>query len=171
MNEQIQPQEQESMTARIAKLSRMISTEHYPTEDRAALKRYSPGCVIPLAFYRLWLKHMEEKLPDNITAWAAIAFGLATMGKEAHQPGRPLGRVLAEAGYSEARIEQILASDDDVRIKLFTNMVHFLSARGKGFNWTEAARFLLTTDESKREAIHLRIASDFYRTLFKSTKK
>lgn len=171
MNEQTQPQEQESLHAQIARLSRMIGAEHYPTGDLAALKRYSPGGVIPLAFYRLWLKHMEEELPNSITVWATIAFGLATMGKEAHQPGRPLGRVLAEAGYSEARLEQILASDDDVRIKLFTSMVRFLSAKGEGFNWTEAARFLLTNDEDQREAIHRRIASDFYRTLSKSKEK
>lgn len=169
MNEQIQPQE--SLPARIARLSHMISAEHYPTGDRAALKRYSPGSAIPLAFYRLWLKHMEEELPDNIGVWATFAFGLAIMGKEAHQPGRPLGQVLAEAGYSEARLDQILASEGDVRVKLFTSMVRFLAAKGEGFNWTDAARFLLTGDEDKREAIHRQIASDFYRTLSKIEEK
>lgn len=171
MNEQPQPQEQGGLPARIARLSRMIGAEHYPTGDRAALKRYSPGAAIPLAFYRLWLKHMDEELPNNISAWATFAFGLAIMGKEAHQPGRPLGQVLAEAGYSEARLEQILASDDEVRIKLFTSMVRFLAAKGEGFNWTDAARFLLTSDEDKREDIHRRIASDFYRAQSKSKEK
>jgi CRISPR system Cascade subunit CasB len=82
-----------------------------------------------------------------------------------------LGQVLAEAGYSEARLEQILASDGDVRIKLFTSMVRFLAAKAEGFNWTDAARLLLTNDEDKREAIHRRIASDFYRTLSKPKEK
>lgn len=171
MNEQTQPQELEGLSARIAKLSRMIGAEHYPTGDRAALKRYSPGATIPLAFYRLWLKHLEEELPNNIVVWATFAFGLATMGKEAHQPNKPLGQVLAEAGYSEARLEQILASDGDIRIKLFTSMVRFLAAKGEGFNWTDAARLLLANDEDKREAIHRRIASDFYRTLSKPKEK
>lgn len=155
----------DSLAARIGKLAHVLAAEHFPNADRAALKRHATGQPPPLAFYRLWLRYLNDELPsENQTqAWALIAWGLALMGRNAHRPDRPLGRTLAEAGYSEARLERLLQAPDDVRFELFTSAVRFMAAKGEGFDWCDAARLLLTTDAEKREQIHRRIAADFYR--------
>lgn len=43
--------------------------------------------------------------------------------------------------------------------------VRFLAAKGEHFDLTQAAQYLLTEDEAKREALHRRIAQAFYRHL------
>lgn len=148
----------------IATLASVIGASHYPNGDRAALKRWAPGRPAPLAFYRLWLRHVGDDLPNeaHIEPWMTLAWGLATMGKGAHQPSRPLGQALAAADFAEGRLERLLAAPDELRIELFMSAVRFLAAKGEGFDWTEAAVFLLTVDADKREAIHRRIAQGYY---------
>ncbi len=160
--------EQENLHSLIASLSRVISAVYYPSGDRAALKRYAPGSTISLAFYRLWWHYLDREPPADSETWATIAFGIAYMGDGAHRADRSLGVALAEAKYSETRLEQLLACPADLRGRLFTSAIRFLAAQNEGFNWMDAAQFLLVHDEEKREALHRRIARDFYRVLRKS---
>jgi CRISPR system Cascade subunit CasB len=126
---------------------------------------------VPLAFYRLWLRHLGSELPPEpqTEAWMTIAWGLATCGQDSHDPQRPLGRALAEAGYSEGRLERLLSAPEDVRVDLFMSAVRFLAAKGERFDWQDAAQFLLTRDVEKREVLHRRIAAAFYRYLPQET--
>ncbi|HWO99905.1 MAG TPA: type I-E CRISPR-associated protein Cse2/CasB [Methylococcus sp.] len=167
---QAQPKpEGDSLATRIAKLAGVLASAHYPGGDRAALKRWSPDQPVPLAFYRLWLRHLGTELPpeEQTATWALIAWGLALMGEGTHRPDRPLGQVLAESGFAEARLERLLAALDAARLDLFASAVRFLAAKGEGFNWRDAALLLLTADADKRESIHRRIAADYYRQLRK----
>jgi len=156
-----------SLGARVAQMADIIGDEHYPNGERAALRRWSPGQSIPLAFYRLWLRHLGDDLPPEFQtpAWMTIAWGVATLGKEGHGPRRSLGQALAESQFSERRLEQLLSAPEDVRPDLFMSAVRFLAAQGERFNWLDAALFLLTTDADKREHLHRRIARDYYRHL------
>lgn len=151
----------------VARLAGVIASPHYPTADRAALRRWAPGQPMPLAFYRLWLRHAGRDLPpeSQIEAWMALTWGLATMGAHAHHSERALGQALAEGRYSEGRLERLLAAPDALRIDLFMSAVRFLAAKNERFDWSEAAAFLLATDSDKRESIHRRIASYYYRHL------
>ncbi|TQV62218.1 MAG: type I-E CRISPR-associated protein Cse2/CasB [Halothiobacillaceae bacterium] len=151
-----------------ARINRLAHTLARATNgERAALKRWSPGQPIPLGFYRLWLHGMGEELPSEhqLAPWAVLAWGLALMGEGGHRPGCPLGQALAASTLHEARLERLLAANEDIRSKLFIAIVRFLAAKGEGFDWTEAARLLLTQDADKREAAHRRIAADYYRHL------
>jgi CRISPR system Cascade subunit CasB len=154
-----------SLDARVAQMAAIIGAEHYPNGERAALRRWSPEQPIPLAFYRLWLRHLGDDLPPEFQtpAWMTIAWGLATLGKEGHDPRRPLGQALAESQFSEGRFEQLLSAPEDVRPDLFMSAVRFLAAKGERFNWREAAEFLLTQDPDRRESLCRRIATAFYR--------
>jgi len=167
-------QSMEGLHARVGRLAAVVSGEHYPAGDRAALRRYAPQQPVPLAFYRLWLRHLgtEPPLGSAIGAWALIAWGLATGGPSAHRRDRPLGRCLAEAGYSEARLERLLAApEDDTRQALVASMVRYLASKGEGFDWVQLAQLVLLRDEARREGLHRRIATDYYRQLASTHKE
>ncbi|MCL6555569.1 MAG: type I-E CRISPR-associated protein Cse2/CasB [Burkholderiales bacterium] len=154
-----------SLGARVAQMAAIIGAEHYPNGERAALRRWSLEQPIPLAFYRLWLRHLGDDLPPEFQtpAWMTIAWGLATLGKEGHDPRRPLGQALAESQFSEGRLEQLLSAPEDVRPDLFMSAVRFLAAKGERFDWRDGAAFLLTQDNEQRQRLNHRIAAAFYR--------
>jgi CRISPR system Cascade subunit CasB len=153
-----------SLGARVAQMAAIIGAEHYPNGERAALRRWSRKQPIPLAFYRLWLRHLGDDLPPEFQtpAWMTIAWGLATLGKEGHDPSRPLGQALAESKFSEGRLEQLLSAPEDKRPDLFMRAVRFLAAKGERFDWRDGAAFLLTKDQDRRESLCRRIATAFY---------
>lgn len=157
----------EGLAARVEKMAALLASSHYPAGDRAALKRYAPGQSPPLAFYRLWLKHLGDELPpeDKAGRWALLAWGLALGGPGAHQPRRPLGVALGKAGFSEARLERLLAADADTQLELFAALARFMASKREGFDWAEAARLLLAGAGEKRESVHRRIATAYYRQL------
>lgn len=156
-----------SLAADIARLAGVMAAEHYPNGERAALRRWAPGQPVPLALYRLWLRHLGRDLPpeSQTEAWMAIAWGLATAGPDSHDPQRPWGQALAESGYAEGRLDRLLSAPEELRLDLYTSAVRFLAAKGERFDWQDAALFLLTTDPAKREGLHRRIASRYYRHL------
>ncbi|MDV7391551.1 type I-E CRISPR-associated protein Cse2/CasB, partial [Arthrospira platensis SPKY1] len=80
-----------------------------------------------------------------------------------HRPDRPLGLALAEDGYSEARLERLLAAQDDVLHTLTLRLARFLAAKGESVNWLDLANLLLAKDRDKQEAARLKIARDYYR--------
>lgn len=168
MNEAETLQEpQPSLSSILARLAAVIGAPHYPSGDRAALRRWAPGQPVPLAFYRLWLRHVGAELPQEgqTEAWMLFAWALAILGAAAHDPKRPWGQALAEAGFAEGRLERLLSAPEDLRADLFIQAVRFLAAKGERFNLVDAALYLLTADESKREGLHRRIAQTFYRHL------
>jgi CRISPR system Cascade subunit CasB len=150
----------------VAHFASTIQAEHYPTGDRAALRRWTPGQAAPLAFYRLWLCHIGGELPaeSQTVAWMAVAWCAAVL-PGGHVPKRSLGQALAESGFSEERLERLLSAPEDKRLELLLGTVRFLAAKGEGFDLVDAARFLLTSDPEKRESIHRRIAEGYYRHL------
>lgn len=158
-----------SLASEVAKVATVLSRPHYPPSDRAALKRWSAGQALPLAFYRLWLQHLRTDPPPESQAlgWMALVWGLALAG-DGHEPRRPLGQALAEANYAEARVERLLSAPEELRIDFYASLVRFLVARGIGFNWAELAAFLLTKDPTAREQIHRAIAYAYYRNLPRS---
>lgn len=164
---EIQPP-QLPLSATIARLAGVVGATHYPTKDRAILKRWSPGQPIPLAFYRLWLRHIGQELPLEVQTeeWMVLSWGLATMGLSGHQPKRSFGQALAESHYAESRVERLLSAPGDIRHELFMSTIRFLAARGESFNWTEAATFLLAKENTQlRERICRQIAQAYYRHL------
>ncbi len=162
-----------TLVSTVSRLATIIGSPHYPSADSAALRRWAQGQPVPLAFYRLWLRHLDEELPpENQTEiWMTIAWAIATCGKDSYDPRRPLGQALAESKFSEGRLERLLSAPDDVRIELFMSAVRFLAAQGERFNWADAAGFLLTNDPGKRETVHRRIADAYYRHLEPTTKE
>ncbi|MFM8443518.1 MAG: type I-E CRISPR-associated protein Cse2/CasB [Methylococcus sp.] len=159
--------ETESLWASIARLAGILSSEHFPTGDRAALKRMAPDQPPPLAFYRFAFRELPEGWEYRRPVWQTLIAGLALSGNHGnpHSPQRPLGKALAEQGYSEARLERLLAAEGDTLNTLLLRAARFLAAKAEAVDWTDAARLLLTYSDDAKEQIRREIAGDFYRNL------
>ena len=161
----------DSLARTMAHIAATLGSEHFPTGERAALRRMSPGQPPPLYFYRFALRHLPEGWERNEPDWGTLTAGIALMAPHAHQPGRGLGTALGEAGYSEGRLERLLQSEGDTRRTLFLRAVRFLAAKAQPFDWSGGAQLLLTINQEKREAVHRRIARDFYTIVDQQEKK
>lgn len=162
---QPEPTIEASLSGVIGHIAGVIGSDRFDTGERAALKRMAPGHPPPLAFYRFALRHLPEDWERNLEDWKTLVAGMALMAPHAHQPKQSLGRMLGESGYSEARLERLLASGADTRRLLLLRAARFLAAKTLPCDWCDVARLLLSRDTKKREAIHRHIAKDFYLAL------
>jgi CRISPR system Cascade subunit CasB len=156
-----------TLSHRLGKIAGIVSSERLPTGERAALRRMIPGQPLPLCFYRFAFSYLPAGWEYMLEDWTTIIAGIALMSPNAYNPQIGLGQALAEAKYSESRLERLLAADNDVRRTLFLRAVRFLAAKSYSFNWAQGARFLLTKSKDKRETMNLRIARDFYHKIGK----
>lgn len=156
-----------SLQAIIARLAGTLGSEHFPTGDRAALKRMDPDQPPPLAFYRFAFRELPEGWEHRRSAWQTLTAGMALAGNQGnpHNRDRRLGRVLAEQGYSEARLERLLAASGETLETLLLRAIRYLVAKGETLDWTDCARLLLVGDDDKRERTRREIAGDYYRNL------
>lgn len=155
--------EPQSLARLIGRVAGIVSSESFPSGDRAALKRLTPDRPPSLAFYRFCVLHLPDNWQNNVGAWQTLLAGLAIMGVQPHRPDRPVGQALAEHRYSEARLERLLMARDDVLLTLTLRLVRFLAAKGESVNWLDLAKLLLTKDRDEQQTIRLKIASDYYR--------
>lgn len=151
-----------NLESRIGHLAGVICNERFPTGERAALRRMTPGQGLALSFYRFALAHLPSNWELNVDDWVAIVAGMAIMSPNAHRFDRGVGRALAEAAYSEARLERLLAAEAQTLRILVLRAARFLAAKSSPCNWTDFAQLLLTKDDEKRELLKRRIARDFY---------
>ena len=157
------PEPPPSLKSLIGRIAGIIGSEDFPTGERAAFKRFAPDRPPSLAFYRFCFRYLPESWQGNVGAWQTLLAGLALMGTQPHRPDRPVGLALAEDGYSEARLERLLAAQDDVLHTLTLRLARFLAAKGESVNWLDLANLLLAKDRDKQEAARLKIARDYYR--------
>lgn len=159
------------LTSAIGRIAAVLSGEHFPTGDRAALRRVNPDLPPSLTVYRFALHHLPEGW-DATTArrknWLALLAGMALMSPGAHDPKTPFGAALGRGGFAESRVERLLAATDDVRRTLLLRAARFLAAKAESFNWVDGARLLLTEDDDKRDALYRHIARHYYREVQKN---
>lgn len=149
----------------------VIASSNFSPGDRAALRRMVLGHAPPLAFYRFAIRHLPEGWENDLDDWVALIAGMAIMAPAVHAPNRPWGEALSQQGFSEARLERLLAAEGDVRRVLFLRTIRFLASRNVAFNWLDAARFILTKDDAKFHEICRRIAGDYYTAMLAAEHK
>jgi CRISPR system Cascade subunit CasB len=154
----------DSLPKTIGRIAALLDSTDFPNGQRAALRRNTPGRPPNLDFYRFAFMNLPSEWVHNRDAWMTIVAGIAIMHPQAHRPDRPMGRALAESGYSESRLERLLAAEGEVLCQLVMRAARFLAAKNESANWIDFASLMLTThDAEKRERARMRIASDFYR--------
>jgi CRISPR system Cascade subunit CasB len=147
----------------VARIAALLSSDLFPTGDRAALKRMTPEGDPPLAFYRFAFRYLPEGWERHSREWMTVVAGMAIMARNPHNPSQPTGKVLFEAGYSEKRLERLMAAKGELQQILVLRAARFLAAQGRPLNWSEFARLLLSRDRAKSESARHAIARDYYR--------
>lgn len=153
---------EDSLGSIIGHLAGVISSENFPNGERAALKRLTPRLPPSLTFYRFAFRHLPKEWEMQQAEWMAVVSGLALMCPEPHRPGRPTGRALAETGYSETRLERLLAAQGEELHILVMRAVRFLAAKAESVNWVDFARLLLTRNKGKLQNVRFKFARDYY---------
>ncbi|CAL1239614.1 type I-E CRISPR-associated protein Cse2/CasB [Candidatus Methylocalor cossyra] len=144
-------------------LVRLLEAAEFPPRRRAELRRMTPGHRPPLAFLQLAYQALPEHWEEKSWAWMTLVAGIALMCPDPHRADRPAGRVLAEVGLSEYRLEQLLSCEGEALHRLLLGIARLLGARRLQVNWLDFACLLLESGPRGKDDIRLAIARDFYR--------
>lgn len=166
MTQQAQPDiAPRSLPQIIGQIAGALSSDTFPTGERAALRRQDPGAPPGLPFYRFALHYLPADWEARPAPWITLVAGLALMCPAPHRYDRPAGQALAEAGFSEARLERLLQAEGDTLCTLLLRAARVLAAKKDSCNWVDFARLALATDPERLEEARLNIARSFYRHL------
>lgn len=142
-----------------------LHNEHFPTGDRAALKRMAPEGRAPLAYHRFIMSKVPERWQGGRyeSSWRTLIAAIALQPAHPHDANRPVGEALARIDFSEDRLERLLAADDSVLNTLVLRAARRLAAHHARANWNDLARLLFAYGDEARERINQRIARGYYR--------
>lgn len=158
-------QRQEAAIAAMAERIRAMDDTN--RGDLAALRRMTPDRLDRAAFWKLLAAVAPQDLENarRHEPWAMIAAGMAVMAPRHHSEKMPLGRVLAQSGFQEGRLEQFLRARGEHVWPSLRRMCAFLANReNPAFDWRPLGRLLLTGNDDIAEDLRRRIARDFYAT-------
>lgn len=150
----------------VRKIAWRLARDDYPTGSLAALRRLDPGKPDGAAFWWLVAEHAPRAFDDEraASALATVVQGMA-IAHPFHQPRdgrRSLGRALAEAEVSEARLLRLLRLPRTELPEELRRLARLMSAKGDAgrFDWSDAFDLLFWRDG---EPIRRHIARDYYR--------
>ena len=128
--------------------------------DLASLRRLDRNEPASPAFYRILARHAPARQqPDD---WRALALILGIMALNPDAlASASLGRTLADAGVSEARVQRLLAARGDAFRDLALRTARVLAGRGT-LPYREFGLLVLARSEAFAEEIRMRIARDYW---------
>lgn len=140
--------------------------ERGATGDLAALRRLNPDRPRAGAFFRLMALAPGDPLErpgDRFGRWGLVVWMLAqTPGARS---GRPLGAALADADFSEVRMNRLLAARGDGFRAQVRRLVRFVAHKSSGAPYRELGELILCegVHETRAERLRLSIARDYWR--------
>ncbi len=145
----------------IASIAGQLGADHYPTGERAALKRMvpdGPSSGAYAAAVRLLLNadaDAEVKNDARLKRWTLLIHAMALMSGPGHAPHgwrdeHAAGRVMFESGYSEDRLRRLLEARGKTFDDLLSRMARFLAAKRVVINWRDLAPLVLDGEDSER---------------------
>jgi len=161
--------EARSPAAHVPALAALLASAGISNGERAALKRMALDGPAPLALHRLILAQVDEPWQGErwLPAWRTVICALAIQRDGGYDPATPFGEALAEARFSESRLERLLAAGDDTLRTLLLRAARQVAAKGIACDWRSFADLVFARDPDFRERTNIRIARDFYRALDK----
>ncbi len=168
-------------TSLIWKIGSKLGQEHFPTGDRAALRRYEPsrntrGETVAIKLLLAEDSGEEELAVKDIRRpverWTWLLHCMALMsgpGRSPHNDEKdenkkliPNGKILFEVGFGESRLARLLDARGDSFDDLFARLCRGLSSKGKGLEWSSLVPLIFAENGDKPESARLRIAADYY---------
>lgn len=140
------------------------------TGDLAALRRLDPDKPDAGAFFRVLASATRGPATDldSLPRWAlaAWAFAQAVASGPEKLGGDSLGRALANAEVSEARVNRLLAARDGAFRYQMQRMVRILAGAGERLPVLDLGLLVLADSRDEKLAEHLRrkIARDYWHT-------
>jgi len=141
------------------------------TGDLAQLRRISPEEPFTPALWKLLLEFVPEPWvqsgdrDENERRWAALFMGMA-MTAGLHNPSVPLGRALAEAGWSELRFVRLMRDRGESLHERIRRVAAYLDSKQQEADWTDMAHLLRNQEGEWAEKHRRRISRDYYRALY-----
>jgi CRISPR system Cascade subunit CasB len=106
--------------------------------------------------------------------WATLLMGMAfciSPHESLHDYGTPLGRALAEAGWSELRFVRLLRSTGEALEVEVRRVAQYLASTSQAANWHDVARLLFCQSGDVAEDIRLSISRSYYGALYAKEKQ
>jgi CRISPR system Cascade subunit CasB len=155
----------------IGKMAKMMATEGaLSTGALAELRRISPENPFTPALWNLLLDLDEAEPWGDLDRavyerrMATLAMGMAICAG-LHNYKVPLGRALAEAGWSKLRFVRLMEARGETLEKHARRMAQYLSSKGQSANWVDVGWLLIGQDWDTAEETRLRISRSYYGTL------
>ncbi len=154
----------------IGRLAARLAGAYIDPGEIAALRRLAGG-EKNAAFWRVLTREVPEDLSSGEVredAWAALLAAFALLAPLGSGRDEPVGRVLAETGYSEPRLLRLLRADQERVGNEIVAAARWLAAHGRSCNWLELARFALwwtSSDKGSDRRSARKIARDYFTTL------
>lgn len=139
------------------------------TGDLAELRRISLDAPVTPTLWRLLydLGEAEQSGPTAERRWATLFMGMAYCAG-LHDYDMPLGRALAEAGWSEVRLTRLLEEQHERRLATrIRRMAQYLANKKQKANWADVARLLFFQSGEYADTVRLGIARAYYATLYR----
>lgn len=173
---QAQPQAQPQRRSRWAALvdrvaQRMAAEGGFSNGELAELRRVHPDAPFTPALWKILLTYQDDDphrgQPEHERRWAAV-FGAMALAIGQHSAAAPLGRALANAGWSELRLVRLLEAPDDELFETLRRMARFVSSRGEALDWAEVAALAHETDPTHRRTLRQRVARSYYAAAYRN---
>jgi CRISPR system Cascade subunit CasB len=145
------------------------------TGDMADLRRVSPDNPFTPVLWRILLSQNLDKTPGWYSQetwerrWATLLMGMAHCNG-LHHFNIPLGKALAEAGWSELRFVQLMRSRDEMLEDHIRRVAQYLSGKKQSANWVDMAKLLFYQSGKTGEEIRLSISRTYYSTIYAKEK-
>jgi CRISPR system Cascade subunit CasB len=155
----------------IGKIAKMMATEGaLGTGTLAELRRISPEKPFTPALWNLLLDLDEAEPWGGLDRdvyerrMATLAMGMAICAG-LHNYREPLGRALAEAGWSKLRFVRLMEARGETLEKHVRRMAQYLASKSQAANWADVGWLLIGQDWTTAEETRLRISRSYYGTL------
>ena len=164
-----------------AKIATRLTRRDITSGDMAGLRRLNPRRPTESAFWKVCSQlGIDQSSPELVNSWAII-FRMIAAGTKVgeaqtdgpHDGNLPLGKALAQGGYSQNRLKTLLDADATALVPIVERMAGFLHSKGQKFNCNDAARLVMTELRSaeQQDRDRTRIARDYYRQLHQQERQ
>ena len=154
----------------LQRLASLLSGNSIGTGELAALRRLNPKdpSTSAVALYgALWRAGLDVPADSPVLPrWAVLTQCLALVAGR-HRADVPVGRALAEANISEARVKQLLEADAALLLDLLPRLARRFAEDGVAADWRALAELALSLelDAPRAEEARLRIARSYIAAL------